>query len=77
MEERSLEILKVLIRWRDKNLTVTNLLYLKIAKSDITSFSFIPRDPFLAVFDGTTINDNQDGDDIDTSRFIAGDKVAV
>lgn len=77
MEERSLEILKVLIRWRDRNLTVTNLLRVKVAKPDIASPSFTPGDPFPATFDGTTTDDDQDGDDIDASRFTAGDRVAV
>jgi hypothetical protein len=77
VEERSLEILKVLICRRDRNLTVTNPLRLKVAKSDITSPSFTPGDPFPAAFDGTTSDDDQDGDDIDTSRFATSDKVAV
>jgi hypothetical protein len=77
VEERSLEILKVLIRRRDRNLTVINPLRLKVAKSDITLPSFTPGDPFPASFDGTTTDDDQDGDDIDASRFAAGDKVAV
>ena len=77
VEERSLDILKVLIRRRDKNLTITNPLRLKVAESDITLPSFTPGDPFPATFDGTTTDDDQDGDDIDASRFAAGDKVAV
>jgi hypothetical protein len=77
VEERSLEILKVLIRRRDRNLTVTNPLRVKVAESDITFPSFTPREPFPAAFDGTTTDDNQDGDNIDASRFTTGDKVAV
>ena len=69
--------MKVLICRQDRNLTVTNPLRLKAAKSDITSFSFTPEDPFPAAFDRTTTDDDQDGDDIDASRFTAGDKVAV
>ncbi|KFZ23463.1 hypothetical protein V502_02054, partial [Pseudogymnoascus sp. VKM F-4520 (FW-2644)] len=76
VEERSLEILKVLIRRRDRNLTVTNPLRVKVAEPDIASPSFTPGDPFPAAFDGTTTDDDQDGDDIDASRFTAGDKVA-
>lgn len=77
VEERSLEILKVLIRRRDRNLTVTNPLRVKVAEPDIASPSFTPGDPFPAAFDGTTTDDDQDGDDIEASRFTAGDKVAV
>ena len=77
VEEGSLENLKVLIRRRDRNLTVTNPLRLKVAESDITSPSFSPGDPFPAAFDGATTDDDYDGDDIDASRFAAGDKVAV
>ena len=77
VEERSLEILKVLIRRRDKNLTVTNPLRLKVVESDITLPSFTPGGPFPATFDGTTTDDDQDGDIIDASRFTAGDMVAV
>jgi hypothetical protein len=60
VEERSLEILKVLIRRRDRNLTVTNPLRVKVAELDITSPSFTPGDPFPAAFDGTTTDDDQD-----------------
>ncbi|RDL37296.1 uncharacterized protein BP5553_04729 [Venustampulla echinocandica] len=77
VEERSLEILKVIIRRRDRNLTVTNPLRIKEAELDITFPSFTPREPFPATFDGTTTNNDQDGDNIDVSRFTAGDKVAV
>ena len=77
MEERALEILKGLIRRRDRNLTVTNPLRVKVAEADITSPSFTPGDPFPAAFDGTTTDDDQDGDDVDASRFTTGDKVAV
>jgi hypothetical protein len=80
VEERSLEILKVLIRRRDRNLTVTNPLCVKVAESDITSPSFTPGDPFPTAYDGATgatTDDDQDGDDINASRFTAGDMVAV
>jgi hypothetical protein len=77
VDKSSLEVLKVLIRRRDRNLTVTNPLRLKVAESDITSPSFSPGDPFPAAFDGKTTDDDQDGDDIDASRFTAGDIVAV
>ena len=77
VEERSLELLKVLIRRRDRNLTVTNPLRVKVAESDITLPSFTPGEPFPAAFDGKTTDDDQDGDAIDASRFTAGDKVAV
>ena len=58
VEERALEILKGLIRRRDRNLTVTNPLRVKVAKADITSPSFTPGDPFPAAFDGTTTDDD-------------------
>lgn len=77
VEERSLEFLKDLIRRRDRNLTVTNPLRVKVAESDITFPSFTPGDAFPFTFDGTTTDDDQDGDGIDASRFAAGDKVAV
>ncbi|KAG4427813.1 hypothetical protein IFR05_016702 [Cadophora sp. M221] len=77
VEERAIKILKVLVRRRDRNLTVTNSLRIKVAEADVTSSSFTPGDPFPTAFDGTTTNDDQDGDDIDASRFTAGDKVAV
>ena len=77
VEERSLEILKALIRRRDRNLTVTNPLRVKAAESDNTSPSFTLGDPFPATYDGTTTDNDQDGDDIDASRFTAGDMVAV
>jgi hypothetical protein len=77
VEERSLEVLKVLIRRRDRNLTVANPLCVKVAESDIILPSFAPRDPFPAAFDGRTTDDDQDGDSIDASRFTTGDKVAV
>ena len=77
VDERSLEILKVLICRRDRNLTVTNPLRLKVAESDINSPSFTPGDPFPATFDGTTTDDDQDGNAIDASRFATGDRVAV
>ena len=66
-----------MIRRRDRNLTVTNPLRVKVAESDVTLPSFTPGDPFPAAFDGKTTDDDQDGDNIDASRFTAGDKVAV
>ena len=45
VEERALEILKGLIRRRDRNLTVTNPLRVKVAEADITSTSFTPWRP--------------------------------
>jgi hypothetical protein len=77
VEERPLEVLKVLIRRRDGNLTVTNPLRVKVAEPDITLPSFSPGDPFPAAFDGQTTDDDQDGDSIDAPRFAAGDKVVV
>ena len=77
VDERSLEVLEVLIRRRDGKLTVTNPLRFKVAESDIASPSFTPGDPFPAAYDGTTTDDDQDGGDIDASRFTAGDMVAV
>jgi len=77
VEERALEILKVFVRRRDRNITVTNPLRVKVAEADITSPSFTPGDPFPAAFDGTTTDDDQHGDEVDASCFTAGDKVAV
>lgn len=77
MDEPSLEILRVLIRWRDRNLTVTNPLRVKVAESDITLPSFTPREPFPAAFDDITTDDDYNGNDINASRFAAGDKVTV
>jgi hypothetical protein len=77
VDERSLEVLKVLIRRRDGNLTVTNPLYIKVTESDVTLPLFTPGDPFPAAFDGITTDDDQDSDGIDASRFATGDKVAV
>ncbi len=77
VDERSLDVLKVLIRWRDRNLTVTNPLRLKVAESDIALPTFRPGDPFPAAFDGTTTDDDHDGTDIDAARFAKGDRVAV
>jgi len=65
VEERSLEILKFLIRRRDWNLTVTTLLCFQVAESDITLSSFTSRDPFSVTFDGKTTKDDQDGNNID------------
>lgn len=77
MDEPSLDVLKVLIRRRDRNLTVANPLRIKVAELDVTLPSFTPGDPFPAAFDGRTIDDDQDGDNIDAARFTAGDRVAV
>jgi hypothetical protein len=77
VEERSLGILKNLIRRRDRNLTVLNPLRAKATESDLTSPSFTPGDPFPATFDGTSTDDDQDGDIVDASCFNAGDKVAI
>ena len=77
VEEQSLEVLKVLIRRRDRNLTVTNPLRVKVAESDITLPSFSPGEPFPTAYDGGTTDDDQDGDSIEAFRFAVGDKVAV
>lgn len=77
IQDRSLRILKNLIRRRETSLTVTNPLRLKVTESDITSSSFTPGDPFPATFDGTSTDDDQDGDIINASCFTAGDKVAI
>ena len=58
VDKRSLEVLKVLIRRQERNLTITNPLRLKVAESDITSPSFTPGDPFPATFDGKTTDDD-------------------
>ena len=58
VEERSLEILKFLIRRRDRNLTVTNPFRITAAESDITLPSFTPGDPVPATFDGKTTDDD-------------------
>lgn len=77
VEEQSLGIMKKLVRRRDRTLTVTNPLRIKITESDLNSPSFTPGDPFPATFDGTSTDDDQDGDIIDASCFNPGDKVAV
>jgi hypothetical protein len=77
VEKRSLDILKNLIRRRETNLTVTNPLRVKVTESDITSASFTPGDAFPDTFDGTSTDDDQDGENIDASCFTAGDKVAI
>lgn len=77
VDEQSLEILKLFIRRRGSDLTVTNPLRIKVAESDVTLPSFTPGDPFPATFDGKTTDDDNDGDHIDASRFIKGDRVAV
>jgi hypothetical protein len=58
VEERSLDILKNLIRRRETNLTVTNPLRVKVTESDITSPSFTPGDAFPDTFDGTSTDDD-------------------
>ena len=75
--EQSLGILKDLIRRRDRNLTVVNPIRIKVAESDITFPSFKPGDPFPATFDGSSTDDNQDGDTIEASCFTPGNKVAI
>jgi hypothetical protein len=77
IDQRSLGILNNLICRRERNLNVTNPLRVKVTESDITSSSFTPGDPFPATFDGTSTDDDQDGDIIDASCFTAGDKVAI
>jgi hypothetical protein len=77
IEHRSLGILKNLIRRRERSLTVTSPLRVKVTESDIVSPSFTPGDPFPTAFNGTSTDDDQDGDSIDGSCFTAGDKVAV
>jgi hypothetical protein len=77
VEERSLDILKDLIHQRDRNLTVVNPLRIKVAEADLVSPSFTPGNPFPAAFDGTSTDDDQDGDTISASCFARGDKVAV
>jgi hypothetical protein len=77
VEERSLGLLKNPIRRQDKNLTITNPLRVKVIESDITSPSFTPGDAFPATSDGTSTDDDQDGNVIDASCFTVGDKVAV
>jgi hypothetical protein len=77
LEERSLSVLKDLIRQRDENLTVPNPIQIRVNESDITSPTFTPGDPFPATFDGTSTDDDEDGDIIDASAFTTGDKVAV
>jgi hypothetical protein len=77
VEERPLDILKDLVRQRERNLTVANPLRVKVTESDLTSTSFTPGDAFPAAFDRTTTDDDQDGDNIDASRFTAGDRVAI
>lgn len=77
IEERSLGVLKNFIRQRERNLTVVNPLRVKVTESDISFPSFTPGDPFPATFDGTSTDDDQDGDTIDASCFTPGDKVAI
>lgn len=75
--DRPLGILKDLIRLRDRSLTVVNPIRIKVAESDIALPSFKPGDPFPATFDGTSTDDDQDGDTIDACCFTPGDKVAI
>lgn len=77
VEERSLNILKTLIRQRERNLTIANHLSIRVIVSDITSSSFTPRKPFPDTFDGTSTDGDRDGDIIVDSCFTAGDKVAI
>ena len=76
MDDRSLKVLKVLIRRRDTNLT-TSKPCIKVTESDVTLPSFPPGNTFPAAFDGKTTDDDKDGNDIDASPFIIGDIVAV
>ncbi|KIM92625.1 hypothetical protein OIDMADRAFT_62392 [Oidiodendron maius Zn] len=75
--EQPLGILKNLVRRRERNLTVVNPLRIKVAESDITFSSFTPGGPFPSAFDGTSTDDDRDGDTIDASCFTTGDKVAI
>jgi hypothetical protein len=77
IEDRSLGILKNLIRRRERSLTVISPLCLKVTESDMVSLSFTPGDPFPTAFDGTSTDDDRDGDSINASYFTADDKVAV
>jgi hypothetical protein len=77
IEDRSLGILKNLIRRRERSLTVTSPLRVKVTESDVVFPSFTPGDAFPVTFDGTSTDDDQDGDTIDASCFTAGDKVAI
>jgi hypothetical protein len=77
IEDKSLSVLKNLVRRRERTLTVTSPLRVKVAESDVVSPSFTPGDAFPATFDGTSTDDDQDGDIIDPSCFAAGDKVAI
>lgn len=75
VEEESLSTLQELIRQRDSSFTVTNPLRIKIAQSDIASPSFTPGDPFPDTFDGTSTDDDQDGDLVSSSSFKGDDVV--
>lgn len=77
VEEGALDVLKTFLRRRDPNLTVTNPLRIKAAESDITLPSFTRGDSFPFTFDGTSTDDDQDGDSIPAYRFASGDRVAV
>lgn len=50
---------------------------LKVTESDVDSQSFTPGCAFPGTFDGTSTDDDQDGDTIDASCFTTGDKVAI
>lgn len=77
IEDGSLLILKNFIRQREKTLTVTSPLRVKVAESDVDFPSFTPGCAFPGTFDGTSTDDDQDGDTIDASCFTTGDKVAI
>jgi hypothetical protein len=77
IEDQSLSILKNLIRRRERNLTVVNPLRVKVNESDLAAPGFTPGEAFPAAFDGTSTDDDHDGDTIDATCFTGGDKVAV
>ncbi|KAH8798606.1 hypothetical protein F5884DRAFT_813166 [Xylogone sp. PMI_703] len=74
--DHSLLMLRDLIRRRDKNFTVINPLRIKVSEVDIMPHC-VPSEPFLFAYDGTSTDDDYDGDHLDASRFMSGDKVAV
>ncbi|KAH8798655.1 hypothetical protein F5884DRAFT_813435 [Xylogone sp. PMI_703] len=76
VEDHSLLMLRDLIRRRDKNFTVINPLRIKVSEVDIMPHC-VPGEPFLFAYDGTSTDDDYDGDHLDASRFMSGDKVAV
>lgn len=73
---QSLDILRDLIRRRERKLNVMNPLRIKVAEADVDS-PFTPGTAFPAIFDGASTNDDHDGDSIDASCFAEGDKIAV